>query len=286
MDHNVTFSSEGLKLSGVLHVPEGAKAPLPAIVVLHGFGSNKNGGVSMAAAQLFASLGYITLRFDMRGCGDSEGERGRVICLEQVEDLKNAVSFLTERAEVDPRRIAVMGHSFGAAVAIYGAAIDTRVAACVSSGGWGDGGKKFRKQHESPEAWKKFTDILEQGPLYRARTGRSMMVPRYAIVPIAPELRSSLAPGSIMEFPFEVVESMYAFTANDVVARIAPRPLLLLHAANDSVTPTEQSIDLFRHAGQSTDLYLVANTDHFMLAESNRHVASIVGSWLTKHLPL
>jgi dipeptidyl aminopeptidase/acylaminoacyl peptidase len=286
VDHSITFPSDGLNLSGVLHVPDGAKAKLPAIVVLHGFGSNKNGGVSMAAARLFASFGYITLRFDMRGCGDSEGERGRVICLEQVEDLKNAVSFLQQRREVDPKRIAVMGHSFGAAVAIYGAAVDPRLAACISSGGWGDGAKKFRKQHESAEAWKKFSDILEEGPRYRARTGRSMMVPRFAIVPIAPELRGSLAPGSIMEFPFEVVETMYAFTANDVVARIAPRPLLLLHAANDSVTPTEQSIDLFQRAGQPTDLYLVANTDHFMLAESNRHVASVVDSWLKKHFPL
>jgi len=33
--------------------------------------------------QGFDSLGYVTLRFDMRGCGESEGERGRVICLEQ-----------------------------------------------------------------------------------------------------------------------------------------------------------------------------------------------------------
>ena len=286
MDHSITFPSDGLKLTGVLHVPDGAEAPLPAIIVLHGFGSNKNGGVSMAAAQVFASFGYITLRFDMRGCGDSEGERGRVICLEQVEDLMNAVSFLLQRPEVNPKRIAVMGHSFGAAVAIYGAALDPRLAACVSSGGWGNGAKKFQKQHEGPEAWKKFSEILEEGPRYRERTGRSMMVPRFAIVPIAPELRGSLAPGSIMEFPFEVVESMYAFTANDVVARIAPRPLLLLHAANDSVTPTEQSIDLFRHAGQPTDLYLVANTDHFMLAESNALVASVVGSWLKKHLPL
>src|SRR5438445_10074897 len=47
-----------------------------------------------------------------------------------------------------------------------------------------------------------------------------------------------------------LVESMYAFRANDVVGKIAPRPLLLLHPANDTVTPTEQSVDLFALAGQ------------------------------------
>jgi alpha-beta hydrolase superfamily lysophospholipase len=89
-----------------------------------------------------------------------------------------------------------------------------------------------------------------------------------------------------MEFPFEVVESMLAFKANEVVGKIAPRPLLLLHAAHDSVTPTEQSIDLFQHAGQPTDLHLVADVDHFMLSEGNPLVLDLVRSWLDKYLPL
>ena len=142
------------------------------------------------------------------------------------------------------RRIAVFGHSFGAAVAVYAAGADPRIAACISSGGWGHGEKKFRKQHASPEAWQRFSAMMEEGRR-RGRRGERMMVPRFDIVPIRPGLRGNLAPGSILEFPFEVVESMYAFTANEVVGRIAPRPLLLLHPANDTVTPTEQSIDLF-----------------------------------------
>jgi dienelactone hydrolase len=67
--------------------------------------------------------------------------------MEQVQDTQAAIDFLQTRVEVDASRIGVMGHSFGAAVAIYTAGIDQRVAACVSTGGWGDGEKKFRKQH-------------------------------------------------------------------------------------------------------------------------------------------
>jgi len=78
---------------------------------------------------------------------------------------------------------------------------------------------------------------------------------------------------------------MYAFKANEVVGRIAPRPLLLLHPANDSVTPTEQSIDLFLQAGQPTDLHLVAEVDHFLFAEHNALVIGLVRSWLEKHFP-
>jgi uncharacterized protein len=287
MEHPVTFVSDGLKLAGILHVPDG-HAPgqrRPAWLVLHGFGSNKNGGVALETARLLASWGYVSLRFDYRGCGESEGAHGRVICLEQVEDTKNALSFLAARAEVDPERIALVGNSFGAAVAVYTAGVDPRVAACISCGGWGDGETKFRKQHEPPDAWQKFTAMMAEGQRRRQR-GETLMVPRYDIVPIPPALRGNLSPGSIMQFPFDVVESMYAFKANDVVGKIAPRPLLLLHAAHDSVTPTEQSIDLFQHAGQPTDLHLVTGVDHFMLAEGNTLVINLVRHWLEKHLPV
>jgi fermentation-respiration switch protein FrsA (DUF1100 family) len=282
------FQSDGLKLSGIVHVPDGLGKgeKRPAFLVLHGFGSNKLSGSASGPAKSLEKLGYVALRFDMRGCGESEGVRGRVICLEQVEDTKSALSFLAARAEVDPRRIGVIGQSFGAAVAVYTAGVDRRVAACISSGGWGDGAKKFRRQHAAPGAWEKFTAMLEEGKRHRSRTGRSLMVPRYDIVPIPPALRGNVAKGSIMEFPFEVVESMYAFTANDVVGRIAPRPLLLLHSSNDSVTPTEQSLDLFARAGQPADLHLVADVDHFMFAEGNTLVINLLRNWLEKHFPL
>jgi dipeptidyl aminopeptidase/acylaminoacyl peptidase len=287
MEERVSFVSDGLPLSGVLHTPEGRASHegRPAFLVLHGFGSSKDSGGAVASARLLAKLGYVTLRFDMRGCGESEGVRGRVICLEQVEDTRHALSFLATRPEVDAQRIGVMGQSFGAAVAVYAAGVDRRVAACVSSGGWGDGAKKFRKQHESPEAWQRFSAMLEEGRRRREEKGESIMVPRYDIVPIPPGLRGNLAKDSIMEFPFEVVESMYTFRANDVVANIAPRPLLLLHPARDSVTPTEQSIDLFLRAGQPTDLHLVAGVDHFLLAESNTLVIDLLRDWLGRHFP-
>jgi len=77
----------------------------------------------------------------------------------------------------------------------------------------------------------------------------------------------------------------YAWDFPTVGALIAPRPLLLLHSANDSVTPTEQSIDLFLHAGQPTDLHLVAGTDHFIFNEGNRLVVDLVRDWLAQHFP-
>jgi len=286
MEEKITFKSHGLTLSGVLQTPSDLKPGerRAAIMVLHGFGSNKDSGSCTLTTSMLEALGYVTLRFDFRGCGASEGASGKVICLEQVDDTRAAVTWLAARADVDPKRIAVMGHSFGAAVAVYAAGVDGRIAACLSCGGWGDGVKKFQKQHATPEAWKKFTDMMAEGRRRMAR-GESMLVPRFDIVPIPPALRGNLAPGSHMEFPYEVVESMYNFRANDVVGNIAPRPLLLLHPANDSVTPTEQSVELFQHAEQPADLHLVANVDHFILSENNSIVINLVKNWLDKYLP-
>ena len=87
-----------------MRVPDGVKAgeKRGAFLVLHGFGSNKDSSNVMAPTKVLTELGYVTLRFSMRGCGDSEGEFGRVICLEQVEDTRNALSFLAKHPAVDP----------------------------------------------------------------------------------------------------------------------------------------------------------------------------------------
>jgi len=253
--------------------------------VLHGFGSNKNSSNVLQPSKVLNDLGYVTLAFDMRGCGESEGEFGRVICLEQVEDTRSAVTFLAKHPAVDPRRIGLIGSSFGGAVAVYSGGVDTRVAAVISNGGWGDGERKFRGQHKSAEEWTRFVNMLKAGREHRAKTGKSLMVPRYEIVPIPPHLRHNLASNSIEMFPAETAQSMYEFRADDVVGRIAPRPLLLLHAANDSVTPTDQSIELFKRAGQPTELHLISDADHFMFGEGNTRVWDLLRGWLANYFP-
>jgi uncharacterized protein len=283
----VTIASAGLKLSGVVHVPSGVRSSerRAAFLVLHGFGSNKTSSNTMQPTKVLNDLGYVVLRFDMRGCGESEGEFGRVICLEQVEDTRNALGFLAQHPAVDPERIALIGSSFGGAVAVYAGGVDQRVAAVISNGGWGDGERKFRGQHKSPQEWARFTGMLEKGREHRARTGKSLMVPRYDIVPIPPHLRGNLAANSIQEFPAETAQSMFDFRADDVVGKIAPRPLLLLHAANDSVTPTEQSIELFKRAGQPAELHLISHADHFMFGEGNTRIWDLLRGWLAAYFP-
>ena len=294
-EETVSIPSAGLRLSGVVHLPQGVDRHerRASFLVLHGFGSNKDSQNLLRPCKLLNELGYATLRFDMRGCGESEGERGRVICLEQVEDTRNALTFLAGHPAVEPGRIGAIGSSFGGAVAVYAGGTDERIAAVISNGGWGDGERKFRGQHATPEAWTRFTAMLAAGRAHRERTGRSLMVPRYDIVPIPAHVRDNLAqrdvqmfpPGTIEMFPAETAQSMFEFRADDVVGKIAPRPLLLLHSATDSVTPTEQSVEMFKRAGQPAELHLFSGVDHFMFAEDNSRVWGVVRDWLENYFP-
>jgi alpha-beta hydrolase superfamily lysophospholipase len=60
---------------------------------------------------------------------------------------------------------------------------------------------------------------------------------------------------------------------------------LLMHAAKDSVTPTEQTIEMFTRAGQPTELHLFADADHFMLGTGNPRIESVLKGWLAKYFP-
>ena len=285
----VSFQSDGLALSGLLHVPAGlAKGERrPAFVVMHGFGGSNQGGQGAWAAKALASWGYVCLQFEFRGCGESEGEKGRIICLEEVADASNAITFLEGRPEVDPKRIGLCGSSLGAAVAIHAAGGDPRAACVISQGGWGNGARKFRHQHQGAE-WDRFMKQMTDGIRTREATGRSLMVDRFDIVPVPPKIRDYITndPKSSMKFPAETPLSMYLFQPEEMIARISPRPVLLLHGATDSVTPAVESMELFKRAKPPVELHLIDGADHFMFAEENQRVVNLVREWVDRYFPL
>ena len=187
---------------------------------------------------------------------------------------------------VDPERIGVIGSSFGGAVAVYTGGVDERVAAVVSNGGWGDGERKFRGQHTSPEEWARFTDMLEEGREHRAKTGKSLMVPRYDIVPIPPHLRNNLASNSIAH-RFRPRRRRACSTSAPTTwsARSRRARSCCCMRRTISVTPTEQSIELFKRAGQPTELHLISDADHFMFGEGNTRIWNLLRGWLGDYFP-
>jgi fermentation-respiration switch protein FrsA (DUF1100 family) len=289
MPERISFGSDGLKLAGLFHVPAEYKPgnKYPTFIVMHGFGGSKESGQGILwIPEALKKWGYAVLQFDFRGCGESEGERGRVICLEEASDISNAITYLESRPEVDSRRIALFGTSLSAGVSIHAAAVDQRAAAVIAHGGWGNGARKFRFQHLGPE-WDRFMKQITDGIRHREATGKSMMIPRYDVVPIPPRLRSYISnnPNARMEFTAETPLSMYLFQPEEMIGRISPRPVMLIHGAADSVTPASESLELFKRAKSPTELHIIDGGDHFLFAEDNKRVVNLLRDWLDKFFP-
>jgi pimeloyl-ACP methyl ester carboxylesterase len=287
MQQKVHFPSGELTLAGILHVPEGL-APderRPAIIVLHGFGGNKEGTSHVAECELYESLGYVALRFDMRGCGESGGTKGRVLCEEQVQDTSSAVTWLAQQPCVQPDAIAVSGQSNGGAVGMYAGAVDTRVAAVISIGGWGNGARKLQWQNRAPGAWQRLLDLMEKGRKLHESTGETLMLTRWDIVPVPEAMRHLLPPGCIMDFPVDTPQSIHDFRPEDVVARIAPRPFLIVHGANDSVTNASEAIHLFQATQGRAELAILKG-EHFPFVDPDPLLDSLMKNWLAKNLPI
>ena len=92
-----------------------------------------------AYAEALNARGYATLNFDYRGFGESEGTpRCRLVPSMQIEDVRNAVTFLETVAGVDSGRVGVVGVSLGAAIALGAAGVDDRIRAMVAVAGPSD----------------------------------------------------------------------------------------------------------------------------------------------------
>jgi alpha/beta superfamily hydrolase len=153
IESQVTFFSNGERLVGKLGVPEGL-APgerRAAFVIMHGFGGNMEDGLSLAGSRLLQQLGYVTLRFDYRGCGVSQGTRGLVLWEREVTDALSALTFLEQRPEANRQRIGLLGGSLAGAIAILAAAHDKRIAACISCGGLASGETTLRWLRSRPQ---------------------------------------------------------------------------------------------------------------------------------------
>lgn len=125
------------RMGATLAVPPGAKGALPAVLIIPAPGATNRDGplVKQPPDLLYKDLssaltaaGMVTLRYDHRGVGESQLESGQQLSWDDmVADAKEALAFLGQRQEVDPTRIAVVGHDTGGAIALKLAAADPRV---------------------------------------------------------------------------------------------------------------------------------------------------------------
>ena len=106
-------------ISATLNMPD-ATQPVPAVLLLHGFGSSKDevGGMYTRVATALAQKGIASLRIDFAGFGKSDGDTGSTTIDAQLEQAKAAFAVLKGTKGVDPNRMGVLGFSLGGGVAM------------------------------------------------------------------------------------------------------------------------------------------------------------------------
>ena len=149
----IAYGTEfGMRIPAILYRPaKQGKRKAPGIVVVNGHGGDKYSWSSFYTGMLYAKAGAVVITYDPIGEGERNAERksvtrqhdiavppeemGRRMAGLMITDVRQAVSYLSQRPEVDPGRIAAVGYSMGSFVLGITCAIETRLHSCVLVGG-------------------------------------------------------------------------------------------------------------------------------------------------------
>jgi uncharacterized protein len=139
-DEQVRIPANGFTLAGTLSRPSATAGSvttqrLPAIVLVGGSSPADRDlvlhGIPILGqiANALADAGFVVLRYDKRGIGQSGGRTEVASLADFAEDVRATVKMLSDRKDVDPKRIAVVGHTEGGAIALIAAAKEKRISA-------------------------------------------------------------------------------------------------------------------------------------------------------------
>jgi fermentation-respiration switch protein FrsA (DUF1100 family) len=222
----VSFASahDAVRISGWFFAAHAAE-PGPAILLCHGIWTGRRECLPLAIR--FQAAGYNVLCFDFRAHGLSDG-RFTSVGHHETNDVLGAVEYLKQRPEVDPTRIGVVGFSMGAAATIQAAARTGDIAAVVAD-----------------SAYANFLDAAKYSFHLVTR------VPHFPIAPMAMRWAKWM-----------VHVDASQLRPVDVIGRIAPRPILIIHGVRDEIVPVRHAYTLFKAAEEPKELWVMAEAHH------------------------
>jgi pimeloyl-ACP methyl ester carboxylesterase len=262
----IRFFSDGQRLDGELWHPPSASACRAVVIPCSGYLGLK--GLHPARfARALVPQGYGCLCFDYRGFGFSDGERGRLLPCEQVEDIRAAVDYLCSRDDTVAYPVVLLGWGLGGALVIAEAAHDTRVAAVVALNAIADGYRTTRALHDDI-SWARLMERLDEDRTQRLRYGRSALIPAFDVVRVQGStldyVEAELSKDPAYGFPVTcyATEHLLRFSVEHLVGRIAPRPLFLAHGTANDLYPPEEAQRLYELAGEPRELHFLEGAGH------------------------
>ena len=310
-DEAVIIPATGFNLGATITKPSSPAAPasaagsgvsgrLPAVILLSGSGMGDRDGVVMGVptlAQLagaMADAGFLAVRYDKRGFGQSGGRAESAGIQDYAEDVRTVVRWLLLRKDVDPKRIAVVGHSEGAWVALLAAAREKRISAVASIAGPATTGAELVLEQQQ-----RALDQMKLTPEEREKK-----------VALQKQIQSAVVTGKGWELlPQEErraadtpwFQSLLTFDPAKVIKDVR-QPLFFVHGALDKQVPPAHADRLAEMArkqsdSDSIDVVVVRGVNHLLipaftgevteyasLTDRNvsKDVSGALTAWLTK----
>ena len=215
-------STDGLGLKG-WWVP--GDDPSQAVVLIHGLEGSKSGQHVLKTASLYSGAGYGVLMFDLRGHGESEGER-TTVGYQEVRDVQGALAWLKERG-FEPNEVVLHGWSMGGGTVVRSAP-EIGVAAVVEESGYADLPLLLRDR-----------------------------------LPESSNLPSFFNPGIFLMAKLFLDFDPWAVEPGDHAAKLAEEgvPLLIIHSRDDEVVPFEHA-EMFAASYSEAELWKIEGYDH------------------------
>jgi len=224
-------SAHDQRVAAIISIPKNATGPMPAILLMHGSGGDKDVNYIHAMSDAMANRGFVTLSIDAQYRGDRV-KQGRVndikpdsytwrdAWVQTVIDLRRAVDYLETRPEVDKKRIGYLGVSMGGILGGILGGVEERVA-CFALVVPGGGFVELAKNVD------KFPNLKAHWPIV-----------------VTPEVLKRV------EDIANVADPIY------FVGRILPRPLLIVVGKHDELIPPEASAAFVTasHADEATQV--------------------------------
>jgi dipeptidyl aminopeptidase/acylaminoacyl peptidase len=231
------LAADGLSIPAFLTLPAGSGKDLPLIVLPHGGPAAADTLDFDWWSQALVAQGYAVLQPNFRGSllnakfmQAGYGEWGR----KMQTDLSDGVRYLARQGIIDPKRVCIVGASYGGYAALAGVTVESGVYRCaVSVAGLSDL-PRFRRTNSAGlgrRYWDRFMGAADQNDP--------------ALIAISP------------------IEHVAAVTV----------PVLLIHGRDDTVVPFEQSdvmLSALKRAGKSATLVTLKHEDHWLSRSETR----------------
>lgn len=286
MRENVEFKTlDGTPLSAFFDTPDSGDGPFPAIVLSHGFGAVKEMALDQYA-DIFCAAGLACLVYDHRNTGSSGGApRGEIDPWQQISDMRDAITYVGNRDEVDADRIGLWGTSFSGGHSLVVAATDRRVKCVVSVVPTISGHENTIRALTTDGYTALIQEVNEERAL--RQNGKE---PR--TIPISKEGDESYEWSKIAGAGTTYVNACTllsrglrdTYEPGNYIAAISPTPLLMAVASHDTKCLTDLQLEAYSAAHEPKRLEMFPGGHYDPYTTQLAAIASASSDWFRKHL--